>query len=139
MAGINQLLDLLEKVKKTGCDRWIARCPAHTDKSPSLTIRYIDDKILLHCFGGCAVDEVVSAIGLTLADLMPERVPFEGSKPIKSKIPASDLLAFIQFEASIVMLAAIDMLTGKNLSDADFSRLKQAHERLEGAARECCR
>lgn len=52
MADVNRLLDPLEKVKKTGTDRWIARCPAHADKSPSLSIRYADDRILLHCFGG---------------------------------------------------------------------------------------
>ena len=139
MADINRILDQLEKVKKTGTDRWIARCPAHADKSPSLTIRYIDDKILLHCFGGCAVDEVVSAIGMTLADLMPERVPFEVTKPIKSRIPASDLLAFIHFESTIVLLSACALVTGKTLSTSDFSRLKLAHDRLEGAVRECCR
>jgi len=139
MADVNRLLDQLDKVKKTGTDRYIARCPAHADKSPSLTIRFNDDKILLHCFGGCAVDAVVSAIGLTLSDLMPDRVNFEGTKPIKSKIPASDLLAFIHFEATIVMLSAGDMIAGNTLSDTSFLRLRLAHERLEGAVQECCR
>lgn len=70
---------------------------------------------------------------------MPERVPFEGTKPIKSKIPASDLLAFIHFEATIVMLSAGDMIAGKALSIADFSRLRLAYDRLESAVGECCR
>jgi len=139
MANIDNLLASLDKVRRTGEGRWVACCPVHADKSPSLSIRHIDDKVLLHCFGGCAVDEVVSAISLTLADLMPERVPFEGSKPIKSKIPASDLLAFIKFESEIVLLSAYDVVAGKTLSTSDFSRLKLSCERLECAVRECCR
>lgn len=139
MANIDSLLNSLDKIKKTGADRWIARCPAHADKSPSLSIRLIDDRILLHCFSGCGVDEVVNAIGLNLADLMPDRVPFDGTKPIKSKIPASDLLAFIHFEATIVLLAASNMVNGKPLSESSFLRLKLAYDRLEGAVRECCR
>lgn len=139
MANIDDLLNSLDKVRRTGEGRWVACCPAHADKSPSLSVRYADDRILLHCFGGCAVDAVVSALGLALADLMPERVKFEGTKPIKSRIPASDLLAFIHFEATIVMLSAGDMTAGKALSIADFSRLRLAHDRLEGAVRECCR
>ncbi|TAL44373.1 MAG: hypothetical protein EPN89_14135 [Methylovulum sp.] len=79
MANVDTLLAALEKVKKTGADR----CPAHADRSPSLSIRYVDNKILLHCFGGCAVDEVVSAIGLTLSDLMPDNPGHH--KPVKSR------------------------------------------------------
>ena len=139
MANIDALLATLNKVKRTGDGRWIACCPAHADKSPSLSIRYTDDRILLYCFGGCAVDAVASAIGLTLADLMPEHIHANGSKPVNSKIPASDLLAFIHFESTIVMVAASDFIAGKALSIADYARLRLAHDRLEGSARECCR
>jgi DNA primase len=37
------LLAHLDKVRRTGAGRWIARCPAHDDKSPSLAIRELDD------------------------------------------------------------------------------------------------
>ena len=33
--------------------RWFAKCPAHDEKTPSLSIREIDGKVLVHCFGGC--------------------------------------------------------------------------------------
>ena len=136
MANIDALLATLNKVKRTGDGRWIACCPAHADKSPSSSIRYTDGRILLHCFGGCAVDAVVSAIGLTLADLMPERIHINGSKPVNSKIQASDLLGFIHFESTIVMLAASNFIAGKTLSIADYARLRLAYKRLEGAVRE---
>jgi DNA primase len=48
------LLSRLTGLKQTA-KGWVALCPAHADKSPSLSIRLADDgKILLHCFAGCA-------------------------------------------------------------------------------------
>ena len=71
-----EMLSRLEKVKRTGPGRWIARCPAHDDKDPSLSIRELDDGgFLLHCFASCGVDDVVAAIGIELSDLFPEKPP----------------------------------------------------------------
>ena len=54
-------------------DGWQARCPAHEDHRASLSIHAGDDgRVLLHCFAGCAPEAIVSAIGITLADLFPE-------------------------------------------------------------------
>lgn len=57
----------------SGSSSWIARCPAHADGSPSLSISEGDDgKILLNCFAGCTPRDVVAALGLTLSDLFRE-------------------------------------------------------------------
>ena len=62
------ILDRLEKV--TGSKgKWIACCPAHQDKSPSLAVTETDDRVLVHCFSGCDTQDVTAAIGLNLADL----------------------------------------------------------------------
>ena len=61
MTKIDSLLTRLNGAKKTGDGRYIARCPAHNDKSPSLAITQVDEKILLHCFAGCAVSDVLAA------------------------------------------------------------------------------
>ena len=37
--GVTNLLSTLNKVKQTGPGRWIACCPAHVDKHPSLSVR----------------------------------------------------------------------------------------------------
>lgn len=51
-----------------------ARCPAHGDVHPSLSVRQVPDgRILVHCFVGCSSADIVAALGLTLADLMPPR------------------------------------------------------------------
>ena len=51
-------------------DGWKARCPAHDDRQPSLSIGEGDDgRALLNCFAGCSTESIVAAIGLTTADL----------------------------------------------------------------------
>ncbi len=67
------ILSRLESVRATGPDRWIARCPAHDDKSPSLSIRQDGERILLYCFTGCEVSAILAAMGLTWADICPPR------------------------------------------------------------------
>lgn len=42
---------------------WIARCPAHDDSTPSLSIRETrDGKLLVHCHAGCEQTAVIDAL-----------------------------------------------------------------------------
>jgi len=42
---------------------WTCRCPAHEDRSPSLSLREGDGgRILVHCFSGCSQSDVIAAI-----------------------------------------------------------------------------
>jgi len=61
--NIEEILSKLDGVKKQG-DGWIAKCPAHDDKEPSLSITTKGDKVLLHCFAGCSQEDVLKAVGL---------------------------------------------------------------------------
>jgi hypothetical protein len=74
MSIVDNLLQHLDKVKCTGPGTWSARCPAHEDRGPSLTIAEKDDgRILLHCFAGCDVHDVLAAVDLDISDLFPPR------------------------------------------------------------------
>jgi 5S rRNA maturation endonuclease (ribonuclease M5) len=64
-----ELLARLERVSKTATG-WMARCPAHEDTKPSLSIAGGGDgRVLLQCFAGCEVGRIVEALGLELRDL----------------------------------------------------------------------
>lgn len=65
---LGDCLDLLTSVRKSGRG-WIATCPAHHDRSPSLSIREAEDRILLHCFAGCSVSAICEALGIGIRDL----------------------------------------------------------------------
>ena len=42
---------------------WMARCPAHDDREPSLSIRDADDgKVLVRCHAGCDQKQVIAAL-----------------------------------------------------------------------------
>ncbi len=58
----------------TGPGRWQAHCPAHRDRSPSLSIREgRDQRVLLHCFSGCSHSAIAIALGLKISDLFSTR------------------------------------------------------------------
>lgn len=68
------MLSHLDGVKRTGPGRWLARCPAHSDKSPSLSLRECDDgRLLVHCFAECDVESILAAVGLGWDAVMPPR------------------------------------------------------------------
>ncbi|MCL4780698.1 MAG: DNA primase [Gammaproteobacteria bacterium] len=131
------LLARLDGVKQTAPGRWVARCPAHEDRSPSLSIRELPDgRVLLHDFAGCDTESVLAAVGLRMTDLFPERLPDQRYRPIRSRIPAADLLLLIADETEIVALAAAHLIEHKTLSETDWQRLVQAHQRISAAAME---
>jgi hypothetical protein len=138
MPNIQKLLSHLEKVKATGPNKWLARCPAHPDKHPSLSIKQTDaGAILIHCFAGCDVQSVVSCIGLTLSDLMPERS--QGYDRTKNKAPKFnkfELFDRVVFEATLLSLAVSDLLNGKPIADEDLQRIEAAEELINELARE---
>ena len=127
--SVDTLLQRLTKV--TGRrGHWTACCPAHEDRSPSLAVTETDDgRILLKCFGGCSVQAIVGAIGMDMTDLFPDSNDHYKPK-VKNAFYATDLLKLIEFESTIVIIAANDLANRKQLSDNDRSRLKQAHERI---------
>lgn len=83
---IEDILSRFEGVEQKAPDSWMARCPAHGDNNPSLSItRKPDGKVLMHCFTGCTVEEICAAVGLKMSDLMPERPKVEKSAGGKKK------------------------------------------------------
>ena len=127
--NIDTLLSRLEKVRSTGHDNWLACCPAHDDKSPSLTIALRDDRILLHCFAGCAAIDVIGAIGLEFDELFEKKLS-DRMKPVRRPFPAADVLEALARETMITYICACDMAAGKTLPVFEKERLKLAAERI---------
>lgn len=92
------LLSKLANVHPAGRDRWIATCPAHgSGRNRALSIAVKEDKLLIHCFGGCPAEAVLSALGLTWRDLYArEARPWEAPdyyRPVASERPTAPLEA----------------------------------------------
>lgn len=64
------ILDRLDNVRALPSG-YSARCPAHDDHVSSLMVnRGRTQPIVVHCHAGCPVDQVMSALGLSTADLV---------------------------------------------------------------------
>jgi hypothetical protein len=73
--------------RKVGSD-WMARCPAHHDREPSLSIREADNgKILVHCHAGCEQEHVIAA--LRARGLWPENCPQPSRRSALHATPTS--------------------------------------------------
>lgn len=131
-----KILAHCQKAKPTGRGTWIACCPAHEDKNPSMTVREADGGVLLvHCFAGCTAEEIVSACGLKMEDLFPERTDKDFSPAQKRRFPAADVLLMVEQEINIVAIVAGDLAAGRFSPDRDLERMRVACRRLQEARR----
>ena len=133
------LLACLYGVRPMGAGRWMALCPAHLDRAPSLTIRDAGDRVLLHCWAGCDPDAVLAAIGLAWRDLYPDSWHCARARPNgaarnygRRTLAAMDPL---DLERRILAVAAADLRAGRVLSAEDRARIEVARDRLTAAGR----
>ena len=130
---IEILLDRLDGVKARGKNKWIAKCCAHDDKSPSLALTELSDgRILIKCFAGCETQTILANIGLTMEDLFPNgRLgEFKGFQRIEDELKQKRKTSH---EQTILDLAKIDRASGKRLSQSDLEIERQAYLKVRHA------
>lgn len=87
---VEQFLERLEAVRRNGTG-WLARCPAHEDREPSLSIHEGDDgRILVKCFKGCEASAIVAELKLEMRDLFPEERDRPIAKPERRRTERPD-------------------------------------------------
>lgn len=118
------IIERLEHVRATGKNRWIARCPAHNDSSPSLVITQPDnDRVLIHCHAGCSTGDILDSMGLDWGALMPDK----GSSYSATRITRRDepIVDEMLIEISQAMLSR-----GERLSEMDKQAVLNARLRV---------
>jgi hypothetical protein len=86
---VKLLLERLERVE-TRNGSYLALCPAHEDREPSLSVGEGDDgRALIKCFAGCTPQHITDALGLQMSDLFehPGAVPARRRKPPAPSVP----------------------------------------------------
>lgn len=90
------------KVQRTagGANTFMAQCPAHADRIPSLAISPADQYagVVIKCHAGCAADNVVSAIDLTMADLFDQAADKARGKTEVARYQYTDADGTVLFE-----------------------------------------
>lgn len=136
--SIQTILSKLHKVKNRGDGKWMACCPVHHEKTPSLSIKDNNGNILIHCFGcGASGVDVCNAIGEDVSELFPETGysnyspgDYERSAKHRSYFPADQILEALQTETLVVYMIAKDILEN-GITEPVKERLLQSVSRIQ--------
>jgi len=133
--GILDFTERCKGVRKTGPQRYACQCPAHPDRTASLSVRELDDgRGLIHCFAGCNPADILAAVGLTFDALFPPRLIDHHVKRERLPYVPADVFAVVRAELGVIAVIAHDMRAQRAISDDDYSRLGIAAERLDDIA-----
>ncbi len=137
------ILGRLTNVRRTGHGRWTAACPSHGRSSANraLAIRELEDgRTLLHCFGGCGVEEVLGAVQLELDALFPPRLTAReegGGRGYTSRLSrpfdARQALEGVAQDVGVVAIIAGDAMNGRPIDDETRARFFRACGRIAAA------
>lgn len=131
---VDVLLSRLDKVKPASNGKWYARCPAHDDKSPSLSIKDTGTRTLIYCHAGCEASDILAAVGLGWRDLYRDEWKAAKERELHGRVKHLPRVDPLALERRIIDLAESDLKAGKTLSMEDAARLEIALERVKGAA-----
>ncbi len=110
--AIESFLNKLHKVRPQGKSRWIACCPCHDDKTPSLAISDDNGTVLMHCFGcGANAVAVAEILGVDLSELFPDGVTYD--KQQRKYFPADQILQSLKVESAVLYMISQRMLGGE--------------------------
>lgn len=127
---IDIILDRLEKVRPSGNKQWMACCPSHADKSPSLGLKELSDgRILINCLAGCGAADVLHSIGLTLSDLYPDGAlgEYQSFESLKRKIEAKPN-SKLEHAKTVLAISQAMRKEGQRLSREDLDTERRAWE-----------
>lgn len=129
---IEKILDRLTLVRRAGEGRWMARCPAHEDRTPSLSVKLLQDgRILLHCFGcGTGAVEIIMSLGLQPSELFPAAMREYRPDPSISIGRAVDDLSVA---LGLVLAANKWILAGKPLLPSTRAELIESGRKVNAA------
>ena len=107
-------------VNSQGVDNYACKCPAHDTNHDSLAIGVNrDGRYLVHCHAGCSADDIMAAVGLSVADLYPDGAMAERIRPMEKPINA-------RVDTAVLDIAKSVRASGGRLSKSDLARERQA-------------
>lgn len=133
--NLAEITSRLKGVIKRSNGGVLAFCPSHNDaKGRSLAVSLgREDQVLMHCFAGCNIHEITQAIGLNPSDLFP-KTENKYDPQTRSFFNEWQILSALQHDATVILIAARSMLSGKALTEEDVTFLSQAVIRINEAA-----
>lgn len=119
MSKLDILLSRFEDVRKSG-DQYSCKCPAHQDKTASLTVTEKDfDHLYLKCFAGCETIDILASVGMDWPDLFPDTK----KRSTKPSVPLKQASIILEMQAWIVWQYANAIAQG---DEVDMDKLYDA-------------
>jgi len=128
MIAREEILARFSKVYRSGEGEYQCLCPSHNDRTASLGLKFKEDKMILNCFAGCSMEDIIGSVGLSWADVMPNSIDTE-YKPEKRFNPYSVLKATRQ-DLLFIAVCAGHVASGKALDKEDSEKLFNITGRL---------
>lgn len=125
------ITDYLNGVKQTRHNHYVALCPCHKEKTPSLSITIADDgKTICHCFG-CGANglDVVDALGLTTGELFPDDGDFNREE-YQAKKQKQFLKAQFMSDYVLIQIGESWLKIGRKFTRHDREVFKAAINRI---------
>jgi hypothetical protein len=148
---LDEFISRLDGTRRSGRG-WLAKCPAHPDKNPSLSIHNGERGLLVKCWAGCTLQEICSALDIREADLFFDATLPHGHKPTNRPARVDRRSLAFRYDLAALdlrlradrIVAASQALSLETLTDDDLDRalshVAQAHadtqrvELFEGVA-----
>lgn len=104
----SELATLLH-AKKVTRGKWVARCPSHSDRKPSLSIADGKKAVVIKCMSaGCETREILKALGLTWSDLF--YTSRKMTPELRSRLNDEDVREKLERQLGLViMLGAVEV------------------------------
>lgn len=120
---LEEILNHLDKVKKTASG-YIACCPVHNDRNPSMSVTEKDGVVLMHCFS-CGANglDVANSLQISPSALFTDvMMPVTMTRRLKSDL---------QTDAYVISIYESTKQSNGRLTYNDFKRYKLARERIK--------
>ena len=135
----SELLLRLDAVRSSSTGKWSARCPAHQDRNPSLSISEGQRGLLVKCWAGCTLNEITAALGIEIKDLFFDTANPQGQRPTPKPVKVDYTALAFCFELGALdrrlraerVKEAIGSLSVSELSDGDRARITAAMARAD--------
>lgn len=111
---IETFLNRLHKVKSKGKNKWVALCPCHSEKTPSLAITDDNGVVLMHCFGcGASAPAVAEALGVDIMEIFPDSGNVAYEKQDRKLFSINQVAEALTMESTVLYLISKRMLKGE--------------------------
>jgi hypothetical protein len=101
-----------------------------------MTVRECDDgRVLVHCFAGCSVEDILGTVGLDFDALFPPKPVADRVAPMRRPFPAADVLEAVLHDALLVQQVAYEVERTGDMLPYRREILEGAIERIAEAKR----